>query len=265
MKTDTPAPVLDTVATYSMLPQTTGMCTAGMYAPGPQATALHPMQNMYNGMQLQQQLHQQQQQLVQQPVMPMGSDIGNPYGMPGASGVSMPGATTQNVSVIDFKPNVVADHYAQQLQHQHQLNTAAYTASAVPSMGLIGHDGQYQPAVNAGAYNTTPGLSEYSPYPTGVGTSYNDHLYHAYRNTPHASSVDSMQNFGQPLRARPPRPMYPDTGSRLSFDPAREERQRHLVGAAVRDVLNSRPRPTTTSDASRQLARSRLSAERYYE
>lgn len=148
MKIDTHAPVLaPNMANYSML-QTTDASVPGMHG-----AALHPMQTVYSGMQLQQQLHQQQPQLVQQQ-MPMSADMEHPYAYN-----DMPGATTQSVSVVDFKPNVVADHYARQLEQQYHANTAALAATARPTIGLIGQDGRYTPAVNACA---TPGVSDYS-------------------------------------------------------------------------------------------------------
>ncbi|KAJ1471149.1 hypothetical protein T484DRAFT_3649195 [Baffinella frigidus] len=161
--------------------------------------------------------------------MPMGTGMEHPYAYSG-----MPGATTQNVSVVDFKPNVVADHYAQQLQQQYQMNAAAMTASTVPSMGLVGHDGLYQPAVNASSSYTAPGSYDHPGYANApnsvnqrvgvnervgasynervgasynervgasynerVGASYNDSYYRPY-NTPGGSKIDVGRNFRPP-------------------------------------------------------------------
>jgi hypothetical protein len=252
------------MATYSMIPPQ----HAGVFAPGMHtasvATQLHPMQHMYSGMQLQQQLHQQHQLVQQQ--MPMQHPMYTYAGVPAV--------TEQNVKVVDFKDGVVAEHYAQQLrQQQHEMNTAAIAASTVPAMGLIGHDGCYRPAVNATPYTPIP---EYAPHPHN-STYCRDSCYDAY----HALGANSMsagRGFS-PLHSSEPRePREREMSSEhvrdmrrgrhatetrsslsaLSQQPVHVQRQ--IVGDAVRDVLGAyrkSDRQQTASDAARQ--------QRYYD
>jgi hypothetical protein len=270
IKIETPvvAPPYANLATYSMMPpQHAGVFAPGMH-PASVATQLHPMQHMYSGMQLQQQLHQQQQQLVQQQ-MPMQHPMYTYAGVPAV--------TEQNVKVVDFKDGVVAEHYAQQLRQQHEMNAAALAASAVPAMGLVGHDGCYRPAVNATAYTPLP---EYAPYPHN-STYCRDSCYDAY-HPPGANSMSVGRGFS-PLPGEPrERAMSSENGrdmrrprhatetrsslSALSQQPVHVQRQ--IVGDAVRDVLGAYRKSDhaqTSSDAARQLARERRAEERYYD
>ena len=92
--------------TYSMPANTNVPQMMGAMTHSP----LNAMQNMYGNI--------QQQQLMQQ-AMP------NPVP-----------STMQNVSVVDFKPDTMAQHHISQMQrqYQNQLNSRA----ATPSLGLVG-------------------------------------------------------------------------------------------------------------------------------
>ena len=109
-------------------------------------SGMHPMQNVYSNMQLQQSLQSQpvpptQQQMPFDPYAGYGGFYTNTHA------AQPPGSTMQNVSVVDFKPDVMAQHQMNQLQNQYQQNSNAIPS--VPTMGLIGPDGRYQPVTAA--------------------------------------------------------------------------------------------------------------------
>ena len=105
---------------------------------------MHPMQSVYNNMQLQQSLQPQQVQLAQQQ-MPMDT-MGYGGFYTNNNMMQPPGSTMQNVNVVDFKPDVMAQHQINQLQQQYQTQMGV---PSVPTMGLIGPDGRFQPVTAA--------------------------------------------------------------------------------------------------------------------
>ena len=120
---------------------------------GQQAPPVHAMQSMYGNMQLSQQ-QQQQQQMHQQQMTGLGAQPGS-----------------QTVSVLDFKPDVLA-HYQEQ---QRQLGAqAAYNnarAQASPAtMGLLHADGRYSPATDAAAAHAGHYPAGYPGDPGGYST-----------------------------------------------------------------------------------------------
>ena len=137
--------------TFGMMPNTPGYHTD---AP------VHAMQNMYGNMQAQQ--NQQQLQLQQQQQMQMQM----------AAATQPPGYmsnTTQNVSVVDFKPDVMAKQHMADMQYKYQQQLQGMTASQTPpSIGLVGRDGRYIPATAATPSGDPYGgsrMDPYNPYP----------------------------------------------------------------------------------------------------
>ncbi|KAJ1482398.1 hypothetical protein T484DRAFT_1747613 [Baffinella frigidus] len=167
----------------------------------------------------------------------MGTNINQQYAYSG-----MPGATTQNVSVVDFKPDVMANHYAQQLQQQHQMNNAAMTASAVPSIGLIGHDGLYKPAVKTSSSYIAPGSYDHPGHanaPNGlheerIGAPYNDPCYRSYHD-PFATNSSVGDGFGLPRRRDGP------GNGLMSDDQIRTLLRNHNDRGSVREVRTPAP------------------------
>jgi hypothetical protein len=89
------------------------------------------------------------------------------------------GVSSQNVNVVDFKPEVMAQHNMAQMQNcQRNANSMGYTQSPA-SIGLVDHEGRYIPATAAGAH---PYDNPYATHPTTNGDAYhqiNDsHSYH---------------------------------------------------------------------------------------
>jgi hypothetical protein len=138
-----PAPMFETTSsvTDTTMANPYSMHTYGMPAPMHGApmmgahtnSALHSMQNMYGSMHL------------QSPMVPPHPQLASPAHMHG-----MAPTTTQNVSVVDFKPDTMVNSQIAQLHHEYQnkLNSMMPT----PGLGLIGRDGQYVPATAATAY-----------------------------------------------------------------------------------------------------------------
>ena len=149
---------------YAMMP---GVTNGAMESP------LSTMQNMYGNMQQQQQqqqqhIHQQQQLQMQQQQMQQQMAPSQPSQMYPQANLHN---TAQNVSVVDFKPDVMAQHHVAQMQQKYQQQLQA-SASVTPTIGLIGRDGQYIPATAA-----TP----YTPYNTN-GPYANDAMHQPYSN-----------------------------------------------------------------------------------
>lgn len=170
------------------------------YAMPTAAQPMHAMQNMFTSMQQQpatpygmqqplvgqqsQNLYGMQQPLVGQqssnpygvPQPLIGQQSLNPYGMPQPLvGQQMtqghPGM--QNVSVLDFKPDIVAHQQAAQLQQQYNSHMNAIAAAAHPSLGLVGPDGRYMPATAATPVGVSPRFTS-NPYDAvGPSTSQN--------------------------------------------------------------------------------------------
>jgi hypothetical protein len=145
------------MSTYGMMNFPTPQQPMGTATPSP----VHAMQNLYTNMQQQQQqmqLQQQQQQHMlkhQQTMQPFSASAPTP-------------STTQNVSVVDFKPDVMAQHQVAQMQQQFQNHMASMNTANTPSLGVIGPDGCYVPATAAAPYDASSniGSPQYtsSPY-----------------------------------------------------------------------------------------------------
>ena len=135
----------------NMMPQQYAMNTA--------APAMHAMQNMYTNMQQQQNPYAMQQPFV-------GQQSPNPYGAPQPLvGQQMSPAypATQNVSVLDFKPDILAHQQATQLQQQYNAHMNSVASAAHPSLGLVGPDGRYMPATAATPAGMSPRFTS-NPY-----------------------------------------------------------------------------------------------------
>jgi hypothetical protein len=263
------------MAAYPMMSQLT-MQTPVQTANGGH---MHPMQNVYGEMQLQQQLRQPQAQLVQAQ-MPQHMQQQMPQHMQQQTQQSMQGypqnmyspSTTQNVSVVDFKPDVLAQHQMNQLHQQYQTNTAALAARTVPNMGLIGTDGVYQPAQAAmapmaaddrgrfhrGTRGETRGELDDDLYRTPRSRSDRHHDQYSPTRTNHTpvdryepryirprTNVDirSMieENIKDNTHQTSSRPTTSDLDDRSHrFYSQSLETQRELVGDAVRTVLSRR-------------------------
>lgn len=132
------------------------------------AAPMHAMQNMYTSMQ---QPQPSPNPYGMQPQF-VGQQTPSPYGMqPPVVGQQMshghPGA--QNVSVLDFKPDVLAQHHATQLQQQYNAHMSSIAASTQPTLGLVGPDGRYMPATAATPGGMSPRFTS-GPY-DAVGSS----------------------------------------------------------------------------------------------
>jgi len=115
-----------------------------------------------------------------------------------------PNNTTQNVAVVDFKPDIMAQqHLAHMQQKYNQQLSAMNTSQPNPSIGLIGRDGQYIPATAAMPYNPNTATDSYVNHAgdsySGVQTGRSALPYHSRPETDsrmhkeptfHRSSVD---------------------------------------------------------------------------
>jgi hypothetical protein len=121
--------------TYSMMPNGANHATD---------SPLNTMQNMYGNMQQQQQMQQQ----MQQPQQGYQHSLASPMHQH-----SYP-PNTQNVSVVDFKPDIMAQQHMAQMQQKYQQQMShANSAPAPNTLGLVGPDGRYMPATAAaGSY-----------------------------------------------------------------------------------------------------------------
>jgi hypothetical protein len=248
--------------------------------------APHSMQTMYSNMQLAQQQQQQQQMQLQQQQM---SGLGGPH--------APAGNNMQTVSVLDFKPDVLAQH--QQRQMQQQFQAAQNARNMAPStMGLMGPDGRYTAATNA---NAGPHGVNYDEYYTGAHAGhyaggYSDFATNSAAPPPrggadpnfHARSYESERfpdtsapkNVGS-MSQREVKQMIDeqvrrgvsshlaDTSKATGASAARgvsEDEQRRLVGDAVRNVMSKydvTPKMDTDEDVGTQSRRSRSAAHDY--
>ena len=217
---------------------------------------MHPMQNVYTNMQLQQQLQPQQMPLTQQQ-MPFETPH-NGYGgfYTNAHSVQPPGSTMQNVSVVDFKPDVLAQHQMNQLQHQYQANSNAMGIPVVPTMGLVGPDGRYQPvtaaATSYGRQEDYNSLSEQAERYTQRGRRmerFNRDTTGDYPGQDPYENIEDMINRSVDKRFkasrsphgldRPPLHSIREHDANAyakSFKCKSQEQQREIVAAAVNEV-----------------------------
>ena len=167
MKTDTTPPNNNApMNPYSM--QTYSMAPSGhTYS---NDSPMHSMQSAY-----QNQMHQQQhQQNLQQPFQ---YQTGAPY--------QHAANTTQNVSVVDFKPDVMAQHQVAEMQHNYNQHM---NSQAPSSIGLVGRDGRYIPATAAQPYTGSDMSSHgYGGHPPS--TQFNaSHPYNGYNADPFSTA-----------------------------------------------------------------------------
>ena len=163
---------------------------------------MHSMQSMYGQMQLAQQQKQQQQMQQQQMT-------GHAAGDPNAA------SNMQTVSVLDFKPDILAQHQQQQLQQQQ----AAYAARGVgqqASLGVVGADGRYVAATEAYAGNYHGG---YNGYNTGsrMGAHPSDDYYHpdtASQNLAYSRRTRSFERERFPDKPKTGREAMPSEAKR---------------------------------------------------
>ena len=193
MKIDATAPA--TVDAHSMNPY--GMQTFSMM-PGAvnslSDSPLNTMQNMYSNIQLQQQQQQQHQHQMQQHQMhqhqaQMSSQM--PSQMPPSNPYMNAQNTCQNVSVVDFKPDIMAQHHIAQMQQKYQQQMANMNNTQAP-MGLYGCDGQFIPATAATPYDTNSQTHPYGEYGEFAKTTSNMHNFMNHEtpvNTPYARNA----------------------------------------------------------------------------
>jgi hypothetical protein len=141
------------------------------YPPGATASPMHAMQHMYTSMQQQPQPQPLNPYGMQQPLVGQQAPY-NPYGMQQPlvgqqAPQGHPGM--QNVSVLDFKPDVLAQQQAMQLHQQYTAHVNSLAAAAHPSLGVVGPDGRYMPATAATPHALSPRFAS-NPYDS-VGTS----------------------------------------------------------------------------------------------
>jgi hypothetical protein len=198
------------------------------YPMGATASPMHAMQHMYTNMQQQplqgpygmQQPLVGQQQLPQNPYA-MQPLVGqqpplNPYAMQPLVGQQAPQGHPgmQNVSVLDFKPDVLAQQQAMQLHQQYTAHMNSMAAAAHPSLGVVGPDGRYMAATAATPGAMSPRFAP-NPYDT-VGTSaqqngsWGSHGLHSHPisrsddayNMPRRNTMSSMHRHMDDARAR---------------------------------------------------------------
>jgi hypothetical protein len=189
MKLDTPAATTDP----SMYMNPYGMPTCAvpgalnaqsMMPGGMTGSPLHTMQSMYGNMHGGNHLNNMHggntnMQMNQQMLDPK---CVNNYGMNTASMAQ----NTQNVAVVDFKTDVMAQHQMAQLQQHHQNQMDSMRTAASPSLGLIGSDGHYTAATAATAWQP----SAYDPpmYNNKCNSQLRRNIPHTnsmYRGSPH--------------------------------------------------------------------------------
>ena len=159
MKTEAIPPNNNAMNPYSM--QTYSMAPSGHNTYTNEAP-MHSMQNMYGNMQTQQHQHQQQIQQQQNLQQPFQYQTGSPY--------QHAANTTQNVSVVDFKPDVMAHHQVAEMQHNYNQHM---NSQAPSSIGLVGRDGRYIPATAAQPYTGSENVYGGHPASTQYNASYN--------------------------------------------------------------------------------------------
>jgi hypothetical protein len=203
---------------------------APMYPMGATASPMHAMQHMYTNMQQPQNPYGMQQQSV-------GAQPAHP-GHPGM----------QNVSVLDFKPDVLAQQQAAYAQQQYNSHMNSMAAAANPSLGVVGPDGTYMPATAATPGAMSPRFAS-NPY-SSVGAS-------AHQN----GAYGSYGLHSQPgLSHQVPRPMnYQNTprssssfassmSTRAAMKDMIDERVDRAVGRKVNEMASrSSAAPTTES------------------
>jgi hypothetical protein len=222
-------------------------------------------------MQLQQPLQPQHLPLTQQQ---MPAAYGGYY--TNAHSVQPPGSTMQNVSVVDFKPDVLAQHQMNQLQHQYQANSNAMGVPVVPTMGLVGPDGRYQPVTAASSsygrqedYNARGFEPQQDRYPRSVGTNRYDKFQpdnieaYPFQESPEAlqSMIEASvrkcvnkQNLQKTANSslRPNSEPSARVVATSAFKDKSQEHQRQIVGAAVDEVMKKydvkRATPGISSD-----------------
>jgi hypothetical protein len=217
---------------------------APMYPMGATAAPMHAMQHMYTNMQ------QPQPQ--------------NPYGMQQQSVGAQPAHPgMQNVSVLDFKPDVLAQQQAAYAQQQYNAHLNSMAAAANPSLGVIGPDGNYMPATAAtpGAMSPRFASNSYgsvgaSAHQNGAYGSYGLHSHPGLShqvprpmNSPsYASSIATRAAMKDMIDERVDKawsrkanemasrsPATPTTES--AFHLKSEAEQKRIVGKAVGDVM----------------------------
>jgi hypothetical protein len=155
--------------TYSM--------PANMNAPpmmGPMThSSVNAMQNMYGNL-------QQQQQVAQQLM---------PNAVP---------TTMQNVSVVDFKPDTMAQHHIAQMQRHYQNQINSRPAAVAPSLGLMSADGRYTPATAAtpyapSFYNTAGAFDSTRGFDHETDGRFSDGMDYLGKHTRRAADYTSMK------------------------------------------------------------------------
>jgi hypothetical protein len=240
-----PMPMTTTSVADTQMSNPYGMSTYSMAGPvpgggmmGPQTNSpLHAMQNMYGNMQM-----QAHPSVAYQP-----QHLASPAYMHG-----MNPSTTQNVAVVDFKPDTLINNQIAQLHHQYQSQLKSLTS--VPNMGIMGHDGQYIPATAAtpytsvgnDPYNVSAAYNPRGNEPYHVSNSYNprgtaDDIHSG------ASHARSMKNNSVPdhvaiassiedlVEASVDRRIAAKSGS---FHDKSHLEQKQIVGAAVKAVMD---------------------------
>ena len=226
------------MGTFAAMPNT----AVSPYSMGGTAAPMHAMQNMYTNM--------------QQPQ--------NPYGAPqpyiGQQAPAHPGM--QNVSVLDFKPDVLAQQQAARIQQQYNSHMNAMTAASNPSLGLVGPDGRYLPATAATPRAMSPQFAS-NPYESvGASMSHNgawgSHGLHSYEHTQSRNPYGNARNMSEmynPRRSGPPSRMSemyrgrggPSSMSEMYRDrsPARPRSMHNMLNSqtpspgAVKSMINA--------------------------
>ena len=177
-------------ATYSMIPPTSQSAMASN-TPSP----ISSMQNMYTQSVLERQRQYQRKQQMQS---------GQQFG-PGSPN------TMQNVSVVDFKPNIMAQHGMEQMRQNYQ-NQMGMTVAEPPSLGLVGPDGTWNAATAADPYSSNDAMFNHHT----TGATPQRHCIH------HASARNRMRS-SLPLRRSVSSDHHPANTGRRSLPMYRQK------------------------------------------
>jgi len=191
-----PAPMSrpDTTSAVGSDPNNTnpyGHATYSMMPPTPQSSDHSPinsMQKMYTQSVLD---RQRQYQLQQQ--MQSGQQFG-----PNNNN------TMQNVSVVDFKPNIMAQHEMDMMRQNYQ-NQMSMTAAEPPSLGLVGPDGTWNAATAADPYSSNDTMHN-NHHITGAPLQRRDSQYNARNRM--RSSLPSRNSVSSDMYTRKPSSGY---------------------------------------------------------
>jgi hypothetical protein len=195
------------MGTFAAMPNT----MMPQYAMPGTAAPMHAMQNMYTNMQ-QPNAYGMPQPLVGQNAMHMGH----------------PGNTMQNVSVVDFKPDILAQQHAAQLHQQYASHMNSMpTAAAHPSLGLVGPDGRYMAATAAAPVDMSPRFT-HGPYDSAGTSSHQNGSWGSHGLHSH-SRTQSHNPYDVPRRSMSTPRHSPNTANEFASSMATRAAMKNMI------------------------------------